>query len=219
MKKFFLILIAVLLPAASAVAENTLHLGAYFPLSFLSVDNSSVNLKGAGASFDFTHVAERGFTWKAGAGADVITNDDIFTYDNGKCRGVDLNLEFGFGYSFLHDEELTLSLLGTFGLRGQSAIRECDYYDSVLGVKFASTESSYSNALFFIGPEFSLTYRLTRHLGIFGNFGLFLATGSSDLEIKIVGPADTEYNGKNSDENLSSTGLILQPKLGFSLTF
>ena len=171
MKKL-LALVAASLLSLSSFAENTFHVGAFFPVTILDIDGESVVSETAGAAFDFTHVADCGFTFKAGAGCGFGLSD-IEDTKGDSLTWFDLDFSAGFGGSFIHDEKMTLSLLGDIGLRIQGGGEESsddrtgrnsvDYIPvcSILVRKFHSPTASHRMSGFSQISEFSM--RLAQH--------------------------------------------------------
>lgn len=208
MKKVLAFAAAALLCLPAIFAENTVHFGMNFPISKATVDVDGNDAKANSTGFDvwadFTHVSENGFTWKAGLGVGSSSNDDIFEED---IDSIDFDLSAGFGYSFIHDEKMTLSLTGNLGLFAQGYELEKDY-----GV--ISTEWKYSPLVFYIGPEVSFTYRFTEHFGAFANFGIFYQVGNTEYTIEMTGAEKYKYN-----ETFDLSGFLFEPKIGLSWTF
>ena len=197
MKKI-LALVAASLLSLSSFAENTFHVGAFFPVTILDIDGESVVAETAGAAFDFTHVADCGFTFKAGAGYGFGLSD-IEDAKGDNLTWFDLDFSAGFGGSFIHDEKMTLSLLGDIGLRIQGGGESAD-----------GNSVDYIPVMFYFGPEVSFTYRFTPHVGLFANLGVFYAIGSTSAEITSA--------GETFSDDLSTSGFIVQPKLGVAFT-
>ena len=206
MKKVLAVAAAALLCLPAIFAENTVHFGMNFPISKVTADVNGNDTKANSTGFDgwadFTHVSERGFTWKAGLGVGSSSSDDIFEDD---CHTIDFDLSTGFGYSFIHDEKMTFSLTGNLGLFAQDYELEKDY-----GV--VSIESKCSPLAFYIGPEASFTYRFTEHFGAFANFGIFYQIGIAEYTIEIKGAGKYE-------ETVDLSGFLFEPKIGLSWTF
>ena len=203
MMKKILALVAASLLSLSSFAENTFHVGVFFPVTILDIDGESVVAETAGAAFDFTHVADCGFTFKAGAGCGFGLSD-IEDTKGDNLTWFDLDFSAGFGGSFIHDEKMTLSLLGDIGLRIQGGGEESsDDWTGHNGV-------DYIPVMFYFGPEVSFTYRFTPHVGLFANLGVFYAIGSTSAEITSA--------GETVSDDLSTSGFIVQPKLGVAFT-
>lgn len=223
MKKFIALVGAALLSAV-VFAENTMHFGAYFPLASFKAspedEDYTVDLgeSGVGGSFDYTHVADGGFTFKVGVGLAHVSTSDVVSAINGDdLGGVDFDTVFGWGGSFIHDERMTLSFTGNLGFRIQSLSASEDV--KVSGVTVArGYETDFFSILCYIGPEISYTYRFNDHLGAFANFGIFYNIGYS-----YYSTSDVEYNGTTlyygDDDTIITKGFIFQPKLGISVTF
>lgn len=215
MKKIIALVAAAALSATAAFAENTMHLGLGIPISSFTVSDSSassheydVTVSGCDFAFDYTHVADGGFTFKVGFDSGYTTTSVDYgskptvTFD---INGADFAFGFGFGGSPIHNERMTLSILGDFGLRIQSMSEE----KNVLGY---DTKFSLVNVLFYIGPEASFTFRFNDHIGVFGNFGIFYNSG--------VGIWDVTVGGSTMDDDTySATGITFQPKFGLAVTF
>lgn len=197
MKKI-LALVAASLLSFSSFAENTFHVGAFFPVTILDIDGESVVAETAGAAFDFTHVADCGFTFKAGAGFGFGLSD-IEDAKGDDLTWFDLDFSAGFGGSFIHDEKMTLSLLGDIGLRIQGGGESAD-----------GNGVDYIPVMFYFGPEVSFTYRFTPHVGLFANLGVFYAIGSTSVELKTA--------SETVSDDLSTSGFIVQPKFGVAFT-
>ena len=207
MKKLIILCAVIFLQNAVTFAENTLHLGLYFPITNLNFDEYKISSTPVAGSLDYTHVAEKGFTWKIGLGFGLGETSNIKASDGANFPWLDFDLGAGFGYSFVHTEKLTLSLLGDIGLRIQGGESEEHSMFSL-----SSTKISIMPILYYIGPEVSLTYRLTKNFGLFANCGIFYVAGTTRETCK--------ENGQTSmDKSFSTTGFIVQPKFGISLTF
>ena len=220
MKKIIALVAGLAMSMTAVFAENTIHLGAYFPLDKANYDGSGVFSTGVGGALDYTHVADGGFTWKAGLGLNTLKTDDVEVDDTKLDDGVDFNLGLGFGWSFIHDEKMTFSVTGDFGLRFGGFDKKIDY--QIGGVTVAEAKYRLDKIVFYIGPEATFTYRFTDHLGAFGAFGIFYQKSLGDQEFNV------EYDLKVKDENVNLvsgkekmpiSGFIFQPKLGLSWTF
>ena len=195
MKKVLALVIALLISSSAAFAECVFHIGLAIPSSSLSdSDNNSVNSFGGGFYFDFTRIADAGFTFNVttSIGPTSISGD----YSSSSLSATEYSFGAGFGYSFLHDQKKTLSLTGNFGFDFMTGD------DSVSGVKI-----DYSSVLFYIGPKVSFTYKFLSHFGVFGNVGLYLATGSADTK--------TSITSKKNDNSIS--GIIFSTNLGIAI--
>lgn len=216
MKKIFAFVFAAAACAFSAFADNALNIGSYYPVAALSFDDENVTTAGAGVSLDYTHVSDGGFTWKIGSAIAVISTEDIKTVSGeDEMGGIDFDFGAGFGYAFVNDDFLNVSLFGDIGIRGQSVIEDAQItvadnrYDVVQEV---------TAGLFYIGPEISVTFKFAKHFGLFANIGLFYATGSTDCKVTY------ELNGREistmgTSDSYETSGLIFQPKFGVSILF
>ena len=223
MKKLIALVAAAVLSASAVFAENTFHIGAYFPISPLTVsdeddvdyDFSSMSF---GGGFDFTHVADGGFTFKVGMGLAYASSDDVEGWASGDALGgFDFDLGFGLGGSFIHNERMTLSLTGNFGLRVQD-LYETESYD--FKVAEVDVDTDFFSLLFYIGPEISYTFRFNDHIGLFANFGIFYNFGISDYSVdaEINGKSLEDFTGKKYGKDFFTTGFNFQPKIGLAVT-
>lgn len=196
MKKILTIIAAAVFSVSSIFAENAIHLGGSIPSGSFTTDAEGVDLdmstSGFVFAFDYTHIADAGFTWKIGFDAGSISGD----YDVAKnvdFEGAFFDSEIGFGYSFIHNEKMTLSLTGNLGF---------DFFTLTTDVSFVGDSAT---LLFHIGPEVSFTYKFLSHFGVFGNLGLYYATGST--------------TGDSIDDSYSTSGVIFKPKFGIAIPF
>ena len=221
MKKLIALVAAALLSASAVFAENTFHIGTYFPISPLTISDgdydADFSTSGFGGGFDFTHVADGGFTFKVGLDFGYVSTDDVKSALKGNdLSGLDFALGFGLGGSFIHDERMTLSLTGTFGLRGQY-LWETDSID--LYYATADVDTSVFGFLFYIGPEISYTFRFNDHVGLFANFGIFYNVGVATYDV-----STSSYSGSGSDKEYNydngyfASGFTFQPKIGVAFT-
>lgn len=223
MKKIVALVAATVLSASAVVssvfAENTLHMGAGFPISPLKVDydgdKEDFSSTGVDFAFDYTHVAEGGFAWKVGFDIGGANTSDIGDVNGNDASAFDFAFGFGFGGSPIHNERMTLSILGDFGIRVQN-------YDigsySALG---NSVAIDWVNFLFYIGPEISYTFRFNSHIGLFANFGIFYNIGAGGFSYEATGnQAFVKLVEENfPDEVYTVSGFTFQPKLGLAVTF
>lgn len=196
---------AAIISGSALFAENTLHIGAGFPISILSVDidgsAEDFNQNAYDFTIDYTHVFEKGFTLKGGIDVGYVTTSDVKSAVKGDdLGGLDFAVNLGLGGSPLHNEKMTLSILGTLGLRVQNFSAMEDN-----GVEDISTELN--TVLFYIGPEVNYTFRFNKHIGMFADFGLFYNMGKS------------EYSVEDNSDDYDTSGPTFLPKIGVSVTF
>ncbi|MBB5219075.1 hypothetical protein DYE49_11410 [Treponema rectale] len=207
MKKIISMVAAALISVTAAFAENTFHLGAYFPIYSFEVDDTDISSTIYGASFDYIHVAESGYTWKIGLECGKASTSDLKSVVKGEdLTGFDFEMEVGFGASFIHNEKMTLSLTGNLGFRVEVLSAE----ESIPGDTISTT---YGETILFGGPQISFTYRFNPHVGLFADLGLFYNSGA------VVADIDSD-NGSitgNNDEKVSGYSCV--PKLGVAFTF
>lgn len=233
MKKI-LALVAAALSTAAVFAENTLHIGVGFPISPLKADNQDYDWvstqdfseTGVDFAFDYTHVADSGFAFKVGFDVGYVSSSDMKTYkvdastfsfkEEDDAAGLDLAFGVGFGGSPIHDEKMTLSIFGTFGFRYQ-------LFD-ILSASFSgnSLDVTWSNYLFYIGPEVAYTFRFNEHVGLFADFGIFYNIGAGGYAYEYSGSGSISESIKETyhlDDLWLVSGFTFQPKIGLAITF
>ena len=221
MKKIIALVAASVLASATVFAENTFHIGAYFPISPLTASDceydNDIKTSGFGGGFDFTHVADGGFTFKVGLDVGHVSTSDVKSVIEQKdLGGVDVALGFGFGGSFIHNERMTLSLTGDFGFRMQY-LSETDTID--LHYASGDVDTSVLSFLFYIGPEISYTFRFNDHVGLFANFGIFYNVGLANNDVSISGSySGDKYNFGDAGDTYFAKGFTFQPKIGVAFT-
>jgi len=207
MKKVISMVAAALISVTAAFAENTFHLGAYFPIHSFEIEGEDISSTIYGASFDYVHVAESGYTWKIGLEYGKASTSDLKSVVKDEdLTGFDFEMEAGFGASFIHNERMTLSLTGNLGFRVE--ILGAD--ESVPGDNVSTT---YGETIVFGGPQVSFTYRFNPHIGLFADLGLFYNTGAVVFEVS----SDNNSVDASDDENV--TGFSVVPKFGVAFTF
>ena len=68
--------------------------------------------------------------------------------------GIDFDVGIGLGASFIHNEKMTLSLLGDLGCRIHS---------------MSEDDVDMTSVLFYVGPEIAYTFRFNERIGLFAN--------------------------------------------------
>lgn len=209
----FSIFVAVI-SVMPAFAENTFHIGAYAPYSHVNTDDSyqndiDISEFGVGFEFDFTHVADSGFTVvpEMAIGYLGAKSDWIPSLADLRMEGGDYKLGVGLGGSFIHSEKTTFSWLGNLGYRIQCCAAK------------KKVEGSYeiSSELFvfwwYIGTEFAFTHRFTEHLGMFFNVGFYCNAGITayDVDDSISSTYDTSSQGIGA-------ALTCEPRIGIAIT-
>ncbi|WP_407428629.1 hypothetical protein [Treponema sp.] len=227
MKKLIALAAAAALTAASLFAENTLHIGASFPISPFSADaDVSGNTKtedfsqtGVDFVFDYTHVADSGFAFKVGFDAGYVSSGDMKSYEvknyglkeKDDASGIDFAFGVGFGGSPIHNERMTLSIFGDFGFRYQTFEL---FSADIAGEHY---EVDFDDFLFYIGPEVSYTFRFNNHIGLFANFGMFYNIGYGSMSY--AEDHDNNAKGYFGDADYIVSGISFQPKIGLAVTF
>ena len=218
--KRLLALVASAMLTTFAFAENTVHLGAFFPIhpATLGQDGQTADLSstGVGGTVDFTHVCDSGFTFKFDLGLARASTKDLW---DESVSGVNFLADAGFGWSFIHNEKMTLTLTGNIGLSVCSYKLEDKYYTtSYTGSKVLAERERKLNPIteFYFGPEVAFTYRFNKHFGAFADVGLFYATGSAKYKTKAEVFGTKLYDDSTS---LDISGLLFVPKAGMSFTF
>lgn len=110
MKKLIALFAAAIISGSALFAENTLHIGAGFPISILSVDidgsAEDFNQNAYDFTIDYTHVFEKGFTLKGGIDVGYVTTSDVKSAVKGDdLGGLDFAVNLGLGGSPLHNEK------------------------------------------------------------------------------------------------------------------
>ena len=216
--KRLLALVATAMLTTFAFAENTVHLGAFFPIhpATLKSDGVSKDLSstGVGGTVDFTHVCDSGFTFKFDLGLARASTKDLW---DESVSGVNFLGDAGFGWSFIHNEKMTLTLTGNIGLSICSYKMEEKYTTtSYSSTVVADRERKLTPIEFYFGPEIAFTYRFNKHFGAFADVGLFYATGSAKLKNKAEALGTKLYD---TSASLDISGLLIVPKVGVSFTF
>ena len=216
--KRLLALVASAMLTTFAFAENTVHLGAFFPIhpATLKSDGVSKDLSstGVGGTVDFTHVCDSGFTFKFDLGLARASTKDLW---DESVSGVNLLGDVGFGWSFIHNEKMTLTLTGNIGLSICSYKLEEKYTTtSYSSTVVADRERKLTPIEFYFGPEIAFTYRFNKHFGAFADVGFFYATGSAKLKNKAEALGTKLYD---TSASLDISGLLFVPKAGMSFTF
>lgn len=201
MKKLIALAAALLLSASAVFAENAFHFGLAIPLGSVTLENDA---EFSSTAYDFyadwTHIADGGFTFgfNFAGGSGSLSGDGDFKLDVS-------NIAFGtgFGYSFIHNEKMTLSLTGDLGL------------DFLIGSEnIAGYDYNYMTVAFYIGPKVSFTYKLLKHFGVFVNAGLYYAGGSFIKENEYP----MEHGGTNvHSDSVDFTGVIFRPEFGVAI--
>ena len=216
--KRLLALVATAMLSTFAFAENTVHLGAFFPIhpATLKSDGVSKDLSstGVGGTVDFTHVCDSGFTFKFDLGLARASTKDLW---DESVSGVNFLGDAGFGWSFIHNEKMTLTLTGNIGLSICSYKLEEKYTTtSYSSTVVADRERKLTPIEFYFGPEVAFTYRFNKHFGAFADVGFFYATGSAKLKNKAEALGTKMYD---TSASLDISGLLIVPKVGVSFTF
>ncbi|WP_191013562.1 hypothetical protein [Treponema zioleckii] len=208
MKKLLALAAVAIFSVSALFAENTFHVGTYFPITNLTVSDDDTDSEtdfsstGVGAFFDYTHVANGGFTFKIGTGIAYASTSDVKSYVNNEdLSGVDFDFFVGLGGSPIHNEKMTLSITGNTGLRVQNLSKT----ETFLGSEITTDTLS---ILFFIGPEVSYTIRFNEHVGLFGNLGVLYNVGVAAFK-EIDDDVRVGY---------AATGFNIQPKIGVAFT-
>jgi hypothetical protein len=131
--------------------------------------------------------------------------------------GVNFLGDAGFGWSFIHNEKMTLTLTGNIGLSICSYKLEEKYTTtSYSSTVVADRERKLTPIEFYFGPEIAFTYRFNKHFGAFADVGFFYATGSAKLKNKAEALGIKLYD---TSASLDISGLLIVPKVGVSFTF
>ncbi|MCR5218656.1 hypothetical protein [Treponema sp.] len=210
MKKLITLAAAALISVTAAFAENAFHFGAYFPLYSYEVEGEDISSSVYGASVDYVHISDSGYTWKIGAALGNATNSDcksILNQDD--LTGFDFEIEAGFGGSLIHDDKMTLSLTGNIGFRVQ--VLENTETNNLLGIEATTT---YGEVIGFAGPQVSFTYKILEHLGFYADLGIYYNTGYIIYEYDIK----DSYNSNDSDDR-DVSGFSAIPRIGIALVF
>lgn len=192
MKKLLLIAVVFALSLTAVFAENTFNVGTYFPLSSLTANEQEFTTRGFGAFVDYTHIAEKGFTFKLNAGIARAMEEGL----SRNIKGLDLDGTCGFGYSPLHNDKMFLSIYLDAGARLQAFSEEYSKTDLI----------TVFMPMFYTGPEVSYTFRFNEHVGICANLGIFYSVGTCEVE-----------RGREVFEEIFS-GFTFQPKVGITFT-
>lgn len=218
MKKFLNVMAVSLILAATfvskAFAESTFHIGAYAPFSSVTTDDEfqnefKISESGLGFTFDFTHVAESGFTVapELSIGYLRAKSDWIPTLADKVMDGMDIEWSVGLGGSFIHNEKTTFSWLGKLGHR----IQYCDIAENI------GTVNEINGSLFVlwwsVGTEFAYTHRFTERFGFFINVAFFCNIG-----VTIYEADDVSSNTYDMMSDGVGAALTVQPKAGISIT-
>lgn len=215
MKKIIALVAATVLSATAVFAENTLHIGLGIPISpfTLSNDGDDVDFSQTGFdfAFDYTHVSESGFAFKVGFdGGAAICSSDFKDAEGDDLVGVDFAFGLGFGGSPIHNEKMTLSILGDLGFRFQ---------DFDMGTEkegnYRIEDWSLAQFIFYVGPEVAYTFRFNNHIGLFANLGIFYNVGASLYFYSSQSKEEPSW----LDDTFTVKGLTIQPKLGLAVTF
>ena len=200
MKKLIAMAAALLLSASAMFAENAFHLGLAIPFGSVTTDDD-VDLSSSAYDFyaDWTHIADGGFTFNL----NLAGGSGSIEYKDAKDFDIDVSDFFfgaGFGYSFIHDEKMTLSLTGDFG------------FDFLFGSK---DSVDVLNLEFYLGPKVSFTYKILKHFGVFVNAGLYYAAGYTALSRPYY---NTSYGySTTKTEDWNNTGVIFRPEFGIAI--
>lgn len=209
MKKIISLVVAALISVTASFAERTFHLGAYFPFSSGSYDDGGdidFKTRGVGFYFDSTRVADSGFTVKPYFGIGGMgTRQDDFKNSLGleKIGGVDLDLGVGLGGSPIHNDRMTLSILGDLGVRAQIG-SETESYSGI------DVDFTFLDVLFYVGPEIAYTIRFNEHVGLFANVGVFFNIGLAGFEVELL--------GASGDTSGFAGVFTVLPRVGLSFT-
>lgn len=197
MKKLLTLVAAAVFSVSAVFAESAFHIGAAIPVDALSVNDHSFTVTGFDFTADFTHIADAGFTWKIGfdAGSARAEMEGFKSYD---LDGGNFAMDAGFGWSFIHNEKMTLSLTGDIGF-------------DIFSASYNSNLETFT-FLFYIGPEVSFTFKFLSHLGVFANVGLYYATGSTGMRYPTG-------SSSNTTDTYDASGIIFKPKFGISIPF
>ena len=200
MKKFLNVMAVSLILAATfvskAFAESTFHIGAYAPFSSVTTDDEyqnefKISESGLGFTFDFTHVAESGFT---------VAPELSIGYLSAKSDWIPTLAD-------IHNEKTTFSWLGKLGHR----IQYCDIAENI------GTVNEINGSLFVlwwsVGTEFAYTHRFTERFGFFINVAFFCNIG-----VTIYEADDVRYNTYDMMSDGVGAALTVQPKAGISIT-
>lgn len=216
MKKLLLLIPAFFILAFQAPAsDQLLQFGLSLPFSTLSSSrlrpDVDSDIYGAGLSFTFVNIADRGFTLR-------LSTDNYYAWDskmksggkNFDGRGMDFFA--GIGGALIHDERMSLTLTGNIGT--SSITTKCskkipgEYYTEYLDTEISST-------IFSVGPNVCFTYRLNGNAGLFAELGAYCSLGSCS----ITSNKSTPENPSSDSEDKSVSGWTIKPRLGFSFIF
>lgn len=124
-----------------------------------------------------------GLTFQAGLSLGGICVNDFYVKED--IWGFDFNSELGIGYSFIRNKKIVLSLAGVFG---------CD-----------CSCSSILQTVFFLGPDISVTYRISNIIGLYGSF--------------LFGVPVFGFGSINEGrENVKAGFFYIKPSIGVSIT-
>ena len=211
MKKLLFVLASALLSASVFAGE--FHLGTYFPVTKLDVDvdddadDGDFDASGFGIKFDYTHITDSNFTWKVGTAIGYTKSSDII--DDEKKGGLDYDVGAGFGWTFINDPKMTLSLTGNIGTHMLYLSVTDSEYESGIKISYDAKSVSY---LFYIGPEVTFSYRFTDKFGAYAGLGIYYSFGSTSLDYKVSG-GGISYSDNDS---YWTDGFIYMPSLGVS---
>ncbi|MBR4600054.1 MAG: hypothetical protein IKO39_08400 [Treponema sp.] len=147
--KRLLALVASAMLTTFAFAENTVHLGAFFPIhpATLKSDGVSKDLSstGVGGTVDFTHVCDSGFTFKFDLGLARASTKDLW---DESVSGVNFLGDAGFGWSFIHN-------VGFFYATGSAKLKN---KAEALGTKLYDTSASLDISGLLIVPKVGVSF-------------------------------------------------------------
>ncbi|MBR4374915.1 MAG: hypothetical protein IKP49_11200 [Treponema sp.] len=218
MKKFFMLAAFSLILAANFVseasAENMFHIGGCVPFSHARTRDSNlyrinISESGVGFSFDFTHVADCGFTIAPWITAGLIRakSDWIPSLADTYMTGFENSMGIGLGGSPIHNEKRTLTVLGKLGFRSQ----DCDIEKDIRTSK--EIHATLITFCFSIGTEIIYTQRFTEHIGMFFSTEFYL--GAGEIRYEVTDAENQTYRRKSSGGGVQST---FQPRIGLAVT-
>lgn len=205
------VIFALLVFGSQAFAEKTLAFDFGPGFSNYSCDDKSAGVNDNHLGFTFLKTTQSNLAWKIHAEYQSVLPSSMFPKDD---TGNGFSLTFGLGGVLLKNEKMAFTFMPIIGLefiKGGHLESEIEGVNTKIG----------GNAIGFrTGADFTGIFRLTKHVGIFTNLGLYYTVGNYEYKVGTEIKNGTTYESQGDDvSSYTFKGLTFAPSIGVSLTF